>query len=433
MRIPYAAQSRLRLGVLLAFAGSCALIFAYLWVNMGGTIPVVTSDGYRVMVPIKDANNLVFDSDIRVAGVPVGKVRGIEVEEGAAQVTLQFDKDAVIPLHEGVTVHLRAKSLVEETYLEIVDGEGAEIPDGGSLPADSVAEPVQLHDLLNSLGPRTRDALGRTLRALGAGTRGSEKDIAGIVEGLGAMGAEGHDVIDAIAAQSEDLDDMTRALGAVMASLHQRQGEVVRLVESAQDLTSVTTQNQEALAETMRRLPGVLNTVRVATDDVTELSGTLAPIASDLRAAAPALSRALRQLPATTRDLSGLVPSLTAVLDRAPATLTRTPALAEDISAAVPAARVALADLNPMLGYLAPYHRDLTAFFTNWTAIMANSDANGHYLRVLLVFNETSLKGVPLGTHSGIFDKRNSYPPPGGALNPGPFEGDYPRVKENPE
>lgn len=433
MRIPHALEPRLRLGVLGAFILFCALIFGYLWVNMGGSIIAVTSEGYRVIVPIKDGDNVVFDSDVRVAGVPVGKVRGIEVKDSVAEVTLQFDEDSVIPLHQGMTVHLRAKSMVEETYIEVVDGDGEEIADGGTISAEAVAEPVQLHDVLTSLDEPTRASLGRTLRALGKGTKGSENDVAALMNGVGDLGDQGYDVLDAIADQSKDLDEMTRSLGIVVRSLDHRQGEIVDLVDSADKLTTATAANHEDLAASVRQLPGLLDSANLAAGDLRVLAKTLSPIAKDLRKAGPALSKALKNLPSITQDVKGLLPSLDVALDRAPATLKRVDDFGSDVASIVPDARVALADVNPMLGYMAPYNRELTSFFTNWAAMMASSDANGHYLRVFLVFNETSLKNLPFDTHVGVLDKRNSYPAPGGNLKPGPFNGTYPRVEEAPK
>ncbi len=431
MRISHTVQPRLRLAVLGSFIAACALIFGYLWVNMGGTIPAVTSEGYRVQVVMDDVDNAVFDSDIRIAGVPVGKVRALDTSGGDAKVTLQFDDADVVPLHEGAQIHLRAKSLVEETYLEVVDGGGAEIPDGAELPGGSVAEPVQLHDVLRGLDPQTRAALGRSIRSLDVATRGSEADVAAALQGLGDLGTEGHDVLDVIAAQSDDLDDMTRSIGVVMRALDEGDGDLVSLVESANRLSSATAASQDDVRATMQALPRVVRSAHAASGDLSALATDLAPIARDLRTAAPELNRALERMPAVTRDLRGLLPSLDTVLDRAPATLERTSRLAGDVSDIVPPARVALADLNPVLAYLARYDRDITAFFTNWAAMMANSDANGHYLRVFLVFNETSVKNYPFESHTGVLDKRNSYPAPGAGLSPGPFDGTYPHVEED--
>src|SRR4051794_20781999 len=118
MKISHAAIPKLRAVTVVAFIAACALFFGYLWMNMGGVIPGVSKSGYRVAFDIKDVDNLVYDSDVMVAGVRVGKVRELEESGGTAHVVVQLDDEAVHPLHEGATVHVRSKSLIEESYLE---------------------------------------------------------------------------------------------------------------------------------------------------------------------------------------------------------------------------------------------------------------------------------------------------------------------------
>jgi phospholipid/cholesterol/gamma-HCH transport system substrate-binding protein len=122
MKIPHAALPKIRSTVVITFVALCALFFGYLWTNMGGTIPGVSGKGYRVTLELSDADNLVYDSDVMVAGVRVGKVRELESENGKARVVVQLDDEGVVPLHEGATVRIRSKSLIEETYLEVQDG-----------------------------------------------------------------------------------------------------------------------------------------------------------------------------------------------------------------------------------------------------------------------------------------------------------------------
>ena len=46
--------------------------------------------------------------------------------------------------------------MIEETYLEIVDGDGSAYADGDTLPASAAKGSVQLNDVLTSLDARTR-------------------------------------------------------------------------------------------------------------------------------------------------------------------------------------------------------------------------------------------------------------------------------------
>ncbi|KQY55690.1 hypothetical protein ASD11_14340 [Aeromicrobium sp. Root495] len=429
MKIPHAIQPKLRGGILATFIGACVLVFGYLWINMGGTIPVVTNDGYRVSVPMEDVDNMVYDSDVRMAGVRIGKVRGMEVEDGAAQVLLQIDADTVTPLHDGVKIRLRSKSLVEETYVEIEDGSGADLANGTRLDAKAVQPPVQLHDVLTSLDKPTRASLGSAIRSLGESTDGRKASVDQVAGGLGDLGVEGHDVMDALADQSKELKSMVRQTTSLVDALDTRQGQIVTLVKDADRLTKATAASREDLQATMRELPGVLDSAKEATGSLGELSESLTPVAADLRTAAPKLNDSLVELPAVTADLRGLLPALDGTLDRLPKTLKKVPAVAKDGQEIIPTTRTALADLNPMLTYLSPYAPDLTAFFTNWGAMMQHQDANGHYLRIMPVLSEAAVKSLPISTHVGFLNRSNAYPLPGGALNPGsPFSGAYPRV-----
>lgn len=431
MKIPHAALPKIRSAVVIAFVALCAVFFGYLWTNMGGTIPGVSSKGYRVSLELSDADNLVYDSDVMVAGVRVGKVRELEEQDGKAHVVVQLDDDAVVPLHEGAVVQVRSKSLIEETYLEIEDGSGEEIPDDGALPVKAVRPSVQLDEVLESLDAPTRASLQRSVQALGAGTRGTRRDLSRTMTGLGMLGREGHTVLDALAAQSEDLRVMLRESRTLVQALDSGHGRIVDLVDSADRLTSATAGARGDLEETMRRLPGLMDNARTATESLTVLSGELSPVTRDLAASAGPLNAALLQLPDVTRDLRGLLPSLDGTLRRAPRTLDAVPGAADELRELVPILRLDLAELNPMLAYLSPYGRDLAAFFTNWSAMLASKDGNGHYLRIFPVLNEQSLKNLPLSVNHGILDKSNAYPAPGGAINPGPYDGTYPRVERD--
>lgn len=433
MRIPHAAVPRLRMLTVVGFISVCALLFGYLWVNMGGRLPVVSSDGYRVSFAAKDVDNLVYDSDVMVAGVKVGKVRELEEKGGTAHVVLQIDDRAALPLHEGAQLRLRSKSLIEETYVEIVDGDGAEVPDGGRLPADALVPSVQLDDVLASLDEDTRADLGASLRSLATATDQSGDEIAATLTGLGDLGREGYDVLDALEAQSQDLERLVATSSDVLRALDTGQGRIVDLVDQAGRLTSTTAAQKEDVEATIRTLPGVLATAHDATTSLSTLASDLRPITQGIDAAAPSLSRALTYLPATTRDLRGLLPSLDATIDKAPATLERVPGVAEELVRIIPTARATLADVNPVLAFMQPYGPDLAAFIANWNAMLGNSDVNGHYLRIFPVLNEQSLKGLPLPLNKGLLDKSNAYPAPGESVDPGPYEGTYPHVERDAE
>ena len=428
MRIPHRALPGIRIGVLVTFTSVCALVFGYLWINSGGRIPGVSPDGYLVSLDMPHVSNLVYDSDVMIAGVKVGKVASLGVHGDNARVTLRLTGNA--PLHQGARVQVRAKTLVQETYLEITDGHGAAIAAGSSLPSGSSKPYTDLNAVLASLDPATRKALGSVVNDLGATTNGTRDAIAQTLTGLGKLGTQGKTALDALSAQSSDLKQLTSRAAALLTALNTRQGEIAGAVRSANALTKATSGESTQIAAAMNHLPGVLSSARAAGASLVTLSSSLAPVASNLEDAAPDLNAAIAQLPQTSADLRGLVPSLNSVLDQAPATLQRIPQAATDLTNLVPNLRVDLSDVNPMLAYLEPYGHDLAAWFTGFAGVLSTSDAASQLVQAMLVFNQQSYKGIPVNTNKlGLLDQNNPYPAPGSNTHPGPWSGTYPRVQ----
>lgn len=430
MKIPHAALPAIRTTVLVLFAALVATIFGFFWTKAGGKIPLITESGYQLKVPLPDVDNLVYQSDVTMAGVDAGKVEGIELRGGDAYVILDIDPE-LAPLHKGVTVTVRNKTLIEETYLDITDGSGSVLPNGAALPKSAGKRSTQLDDVLASLDGQTRAALGETLRSMGAATKGSRKDISRSLEGLGYLGREGGDALDALAAQSDDLAAVTANTTALLEALDTRQGRVTRLVRDADNLTQTMADNRGDLEAIMRVLPPTLESARTASGSVEQLADSMAPVAGNLAEAGPDLSAALKELPATSADLRGLLPALDQTLDRAPGTLQRVPAFSRAVRPLFTTLQVNLADVNPMLDYLRPYGLDVSTFFTNFAAALSGSDVNGNMLRVMPVMNEKT-PNSPLYTQVGPLKKHNPYPAPGQSKNPSNFEGTYPRVEEGP-
>ena len=423
MKLSPAFLRRARAATVGTFLVSMAVIFGVLWVNFGGSMPGVTG-GYSVTASLADTQNLVYDSEVRMAGVPVGKIRGLQRNAGSVDVKMELRGDAA-PLHEGARVVLRAKTLIEETYVEVTDGTGPAIADGGELPASAEQLSVKFDDLLDALPLETREQLAAMVKKLGVATDGEAGHLADTLAALGRLGRDGHDALDVLAAQSDNLSGLVREGTRLLAVLDEGEGQIARMAIAAERLTRATAGRDDKLAETVRLLPGLLDRVNAASPPVRQLAGALTPLADPLSRAAPDLEAALGELPGATAELRGLLPELDRSLDRLPATLTRTPAVAADASALIPVLRVGLADLNPMLAYLAPYARDIGAFAASGAQVVTASGLNAG--RFLLVIDQGSFTGDAVTTKV-----RNAYPPAGGATDPKPFTGSVPRVVEDP-
>ena len=63
-----------RILIAAGFALSCFALALFLWITFGGPIPL-KPEGYRFEVPFNEATQLAQESDVRISGVSVGKVK----------------------------------------------------------------------------------------------------------------------------------------------------------------------------------------------------------------------------------------------------------------------------------------------------------------------------------------------------------------------
>lgn len=107
------------------------------------------------------------DDTVRVLGVQVGRISDITVEDGLSKVEMKVDRDVAVP--EDANALLVAQSLVAERFIQLTPAYtgGEEMPDGGAIPVDRTAVPVewdgvkeQLMTLSTALSPEEGEETG---------------------------------------------------------------------------------------------------------------------------------------------------------------------------------------------------------------------------------------------------------------------------------
>src|ERR687893_1313447 len=100
-----------QLVTMVIFALSCAGILLFLWLSFGGQVPL-KSQGYRLYADFPEASTLAVESDVRIAGVNVGRVKKLALSPGGrtTKVTLQIHAPYA-PIPEDSRATLRQKSL----------------------------------------------------------------------------------------------------------------------------------------------------------------------------------------------------------------------------------------------------------------------------------------------------------------------------------
>ncbi|HEY2637567.1 MAG TPA: MlaD family protein, partial [Solirubrobacteraceae bacterium] len=130
------------------------------------------SHGYRLRAIVASANQLQKGSPVRIAGVQVGSVTGIDPGPGnTTKLTMDLQQTA-LPLHRDATLRIRPRVFLEGGfYVELHPGSPSapELASEGTLPLPQTAIPVQFHQFLTTFDQPTRASLRQGLHVLAGG------------------------------------------------------------------------------------------------------------------------------------------------------------------------------------------------------------------------------------------------------------------------
>lgn len=106
------------------------LSFAYLAVKLGN-VGVFSNDGYELTARYTSISGLKPDAPVELAGVKIGKVANIRLDnkEALAVVTLSIDKG--ISIQDDSIASIRTAGLIGDKYIKIAPGGGERILQGG--------------------------------------------------------------------------------------------------------------------------------------------------------------------------------------------------------------------------------------------------------------------------------------------------------------
>src|SRR3954464_6015880 len=92
------APSLGRILVALGFALSCFGLILFLWVAFGGPIPL-QPESYKITAYFPEATQLAQESDVRIGGVSVGKVKTVALAPPDERVNGKDTTEAVIEIN----------------------------------------------------------------------------------------------------------------------------------------------------------------------------------------------------------------------------------------------------------------------------------------------------------------------------------------------
>ena len=381
------APSIPRILAMVIFALSCFGLLLFLWLSFGGAVPLKPKN-YRIEVGFPEATQLSLEADVRVAGVPIGKVRGKRAEGNRTIAILEIER-RYAPIARDSRATLRQKTLLGETYVEMTTGSrgAGTVPEGGRLPNRQVQESVELDEILNSLDPFTRSAFQTWQRSLAPAIRGRGQDLNDAFGSLPGFVESGGDLFQTLDEDKQALQLLVRNTGVVFQALTEREGQLRNLITNTDDVFTAIQSERESFAQVWQTFPTFLDESRLTYDRLRKFSIDTRPLFRDLTPAIEDLGPTLRAVGDFAPDLRRFFRNLDPLLDSSRRSL---PALRQILLGLRPVLAELgpwLQQVNPILEWIGFHQHTLTDMFANLgvatQARTASSDprATGHYLR----------------------------------------------------
>ena len=136
-----------------AFVLVCLTFTGYLAFTIGNldVRDPLNRQNYELTASFDDVTGLLPNDNVKIAGVVVGKVTGIDTEDGRAVVTFQVDDDHDDIPRDSMAV-IRWRNLIGQRYLYLLPGDSPEALQDGDVIEDTESV-VDLGELFEKLGP----------------------------------------------------------------------------------------------------------------------------------------------------------------------------------------------------------------------------------------------------------------------------------------
>ncbi len=394
--------------IILAMAATALVVTVYLLVNQRvafpGWVPGIGQDDVHYRVELDTAQSVTpgQGQTVTIAGVEVGDITDVELHGGRAIVGIRLREKYAAMMRRDASALLRPKTGLNDMVLELDPGtpSAPRVPAGFTVPASRTRPNVNVDEILASLDTDTRGALQLLLNGAGSALKGQSRQLSDGLREIDPVTRNLRRIGEALEDRRENTRRVVGRLRLVTEALARSRGDVVRAVDTTDDVFSTIGARDRELRTALRELPATLRTTRTALQDGGALARQLRPATAALQPVADALEPALRaSRPLLQRTEPVLREQLLPFSRQTLPTLRRLRRAAATTAELSPDATATLATLNRaanMLAYDPPGEEQGYLFWAQWLTHLApwifnTQDAHGPIRRGMILITCTSL------------------------------------------
>jgi phospholipid/cholesterol/gamma-HCH transport system substrate-binding protein len=299
-----AIRKHLRDFIAIALLLVVGLASAYVIVqNQRLRIPLIEERPFELKAEFQTAQAVVpgQGQTLRVAGVKVGDVEDVSLEDGVAVVTFGVDRD-FLPVYRDATILLRPQTGLKDMFFEMDPGtkKAGEIQEGGTVQLANTAPDVNLDEVLGALDNDTRAYLRLLLVSGGQALHGRDKDLGRLLGSLGPLSRDIDRINSKVAERKANLRRLITNFNLLTSEVGRSEQSLTDLVEASNTSISAIAEQDPSVQRAVRLLPGTLAQSTVALNHISQFADQLGPALGDLRP----FARNLAEVNSSTKRLA---------------------------------------------------------------------------------------------------------------------------------
>ncbi len=273
-------------------------------------IPILEEKPFELKAEFETAQAVVAGQGqtLRVAGVRVGDVSKVELEDGRAMVTFDVDRE-FLPVYKDATLLMRPRTGLKDMFFALDPGTrtAGEYDEGDIVPMTNTAPDVNLDEILAALDGDSQAYLRALIVGAGQGLDGRDRDLGKMLAALGPINRDLDQLSTEVAKRDENLKRLIHNLSTLTRAVGQQDQDIATLVDASNTtLEAIGEQDPDVQAATAL-LPEALRQTREALAVADEFGDQLGPAFNELRPFA-------RRLPEVNAATTSLARSATPVL-----------------------------------------------------------------------------------------------------------------------
>ncbi len=234
---------------------------------------------------------------VDIAGIKVGTVDGVELENETAVVDMKIDEKYAPLIHPDATLLLRPKTGLQDMVIEVDPGTGKkQIAEGSTVPTSQTEPNVNPDQILATLDADTRDYLRLLLSGGGEGLKGGGKELSAGLRRLEPTARDIAKISTALVVRRQNIARVIHNFRLLSETLGSRDTQLAEFIDSSNAVIGAFANQEASIRAALRELPGTLRETRAALASTDKLALVSKPALARLRPSARALAPALREV-----------------------------------------------------------------------------------------------------------------------------------------